>query len=210
MVARGYRVVGCSRQPAGWHLDGYAHIQADVSQEAQVTELLHFVRRAYSRLDVLVNNAGVASMNHTLLIPAATADHILAVNVLGTFLVSRESAKLMKRRNWGRIVNLTSVAVPMQIEGESLYAASKSAVETFTRVLARELADYGITVNAVGPSPVDTDLIRNVPPDRIARLIGRLAIKRKGTPQDVMNVIDFFTRKESDYITGQVIYLGGA
>jgi 3-oxoacyl-[acyl-carrier protein] reductase len=210
LVARGYRVVGCSRQPADWSLDRYEHVQADVSDEPQVLAVMRHIRRAHGRLDVTVNNAGIASMNHSLLIPLQTVDRILGVNVRGTFLVSRESAKLMQRRKWGRIVNISTVAVPMRIEGESIYAASKSAVETLTRVLAKEFSPLGITVNAVGATPIDTDLIRNVPGEKIQRLLEQLAIKRKGKPEDVTNVIDFFIQPQSDYITGQVIYLGGA
>ena len=107
------------------------------------------------------------------------------------------------------LVNVSTIAVPMQLEGESLYAASKGAVETFTRVFAREVADFGITCNIVGPTPIETDLIRNVPKDKIGGILQRLAIKRLGRFEDVANVIDFFIRPESDYVTGQVIYLGG-
>ena len=126
LVAAGYRVVGCSRQPADWKLEGYAHFQADVSDESQVKALLANIRRDYKRLDVTFNNAGVASMNHSLLMPAATLDRIMSVNVRGTFLVSRESAKLMRQKRWGRIVNLSTVAVPLSLEGEAAYVASKS------------------------------------------------------------------------------------
>jgi 3-oxoacyl-[acyl-carrier protein] reductase len=210
LAAKGYRVVGCSRHPAGWTAEGYEHIEADISQERCILDLLGHIRARYGRLDVAVNNAGIASMNHSLLVPADTVDRVLGLNVRGVFLVCRESAKLMRKRGWGRIVNLTTVAVPLRLEGEALYAASKSAVETLTRILAREFAAFGITVNAVGPSPVDTDLIRNVPEDRIAQLVQRLAIKRKGTPEDVFNVIDFFIRPESAAVTGQIVYLGGA
>ena len=149
-------------------------------------------------------------MNHSLLVPFATVERLVKVNFSGSFLVAREGAKLMRKARFGRIVNLTTIAVPLRVEGESVYAASKAAVETMTRIMAFELAEFGITVNAVGPSPVDTDMIRGVPQEAMNRLLGRLAIKRKGTPEDVMNVIEFCIRPESSYVTGQIIYLGGA
>ena len=210
LLARGYQVVGCSREPADWECEGYWHLCADVSDEQQVQRLMSQIRQRFGRLDITINNAGVASMNHALLIPAATVNQVMEINVRGTFLVSRESARLMRKHQYGRIVNLTTVAVPLSLEGESIYVASKSAVEALTRVMSRELAPFGITVNAVGPTPVETDLIRNVPRDKIEEIVHRLAIKRLGQPADVFNVVEFFIRPESDYITGQIIYLGGA
>ncbi len=210
LVAAGYRVVGCSRQPADWKLEGYAHFQADVSDESQVKALLANIRRDYKRLDVTFNNAGVASMNHSLLMPAATLDRIMSVNVRGTFLVSRESAKLMRQKRWGRIVNLSTVAVPLSLEGEAAYVASKSAVEGLTRVMSREFAELGITVNAIGPGPIETELIRNVPKEAIESLLSRLPIHRMCRAEDVFHVLQFLIDRKSDSITGQVIYLGGA
>lgn len=210
LLDRGYQVVGCSREPADWERAGYWHLCADVSDEQQVQRLMSQIRQRFGRLDITINNAGVASMNHALLIPAATVNQVMEINVRGAFLVSRESARLMRKHQYGRIVNLTTVAVPLSLEGESIYVASKSAVEALTRVMSRELAPFGITVNAVGPTPVETDLIRNVPRDKIEEIVNRLAIKRLGQPADVFNVVEFFIRPESDYITGQIIYLGGA
>jgi len=210
LVAVGYHVVGCSRQPADWALEGYSHLEADVADEAQVKALLTSIRRKYKRLDVTFNNAGVASMNHSLLMPAATLERIMSINVRGTFLVSRESAKLMRQRKWGRIVNLSTVAVPLRLEGEAAYVASKSAVEGLTRVMSRELVDLGITVNAIGPGPIETDLIRSVPKAAMQSLFSRLPIHSMGKPEDVFHVLQFLIDRKSDCITGQVIYLGGA
>ena len=161
------------------------------------------------RLDVLVNNAGVASMNHILLTPTSAVDKIMGTNFKGTFLLCREAAKLMRKHRFGRIINIGTVAVPLRLEGEAIYAASKSAVQTLTQILAKELADFGITCNMVQPTPIVTDLIRNVPKEKIERIISQLAIKRLGRFEDVANVIDFFIKPESEYITGQVINLGG-
>ena len=208
-VNRGALVEGCSRGAPEWELEHYTHHRLDVVDEGQVKGLLSSIKKRHGRLDILINNAGIASMNHILLTPADTVDRIMATNFRGTFLLCREAAKLMRRRRYGRIVNLSTVAVPMQLEGEAIYAASKNAVVTFSRVLARELAEFGITCNVVGPTPIETDLIRSVPKEKIDSIIDRLAIKRLGSFKDVANVIDFFVRPESEYITGQVIYLGG-
>jgi len=202
-------VEGCSRRPADWMLPDYTHHVADVTDEPQVKAMFSSIRRRHRRLDITINNAGIAMMNHLVLTPLEAAKQVLEVNLAGTFLVSRESAKLMKRRGFGRIVNFTTIAVPLALEGEAIYAASKSAVETFTRIAARELADFGITCNAVGPAPTDTDLIKNIAPEKLEALLGRLAIKRLVSFEDIANVIDFFARPESSAVTGQVVYLGG-
>jgi len=208
-LERGHRVVGCSRGESDLEHDSYLHECLDVRDEPAVKALFSRVRKELGRLDNLVNNAGIASMNHSLLTPVATVEKVLATNTTATFLFSREAAKLMQRNRSGRIVNFTTVAVRLHLEGEAAYVASKAAVQALTEVMARELAELGITVNAVGPTPVETDLIKNVPSDKIEALLQRQAIPRFGTPEDVANVVDFFLDPASDFITGQVLFLGG-
>ncbi|EKT4474440.1 SDR family oxidoreductase [Pseudomonas alloputida] len=208
-VARGHQVVGCSRSDIDWELPGYRHFVADVIDEATAKTIFSHIRRDYGRLDNLINNAGIASMNHTMLTPLATVEQILDTNVVGSFLFAREAAKLMSTRKYGRIVNFTTVATPLKLEGEAIYAASKAAVKSLTEVMARELAAFGITVNAVGPTPIETDLIRSVPQDKMQRLLARQAIARFGEMADVANVVDFFISEHSGFVTGQNIYLGG-
>lgn len=208
-VRQGHFVVGCSRGEIDWTLDGYRHYACDVTDESAVRKMFSDTRKTYGRLDNLINNAGIASMNHTLLTPLATVNNILNTNVVGTFLFCREAARLMQKNQYGRIVNFSTVATPLKLEGEAIYAASKAAIVSLTEVMAREFADFGITVNAVGPTPVMTDLIRSVPKEKMDRLIARQAIPRFGTFEDIANVIDFYLRKESDFITGQNLFLGG-
>src|SRR5688572_28018993 len=191
-LERGHRVVGCSRQPADLTHERYRHFPLDVADEAAVVKMCGDIRREHGGLTHLINNAGVAAMNHSLLTPAATIRRVLETNVTGTFTLAREAAKLMQKARYGRIVNFSTIAVALDLEGEAVYVASKAAVEALTRVMAREFAAFGVTVNAVGPVPIETDLIRAVPRDKIDRLIERQAIKRLGTFEDVSNVVDFF------------------
>ena len=156
-VKQGFLVEGCSRGDPGFELEGYRHHRVDVTDEGQVADMLSSIQSRHGRLDAAVNNAGAASMNHLLLTPGASVDRIMSLNVKGTFLVSRESAKLMKRRKYGRIVNLGSVAAPLALEGEAVYAASKGAVVTLTRVMARELGGFGINLVARGADPAKVD-----------------------------------------------------
>lgn len=208
-LAAGHTVVGCSRGESVLDDPNYSHSAIDVGSDSDVTRVFADVRKRFGGVDHVINNAGIASMNHALLTPGRTVEAVLQTNVAGTFLVSREAAKLMQRRKWGRIVNVVSVAVPLQLEGESIYAASKAAVVSLTSILARELAPLHITVNAVGPTAIETDLIRGVPRERLDALLARQAIHRFAELSDVANVIDFFLRRESGMVTGQTIYLGG-
>lgn len=206
---QGYRVIGCSRSAHSLPASAFQHFQLDVTDETAVKVMFKQVRQAYGKIDILINNAGIAAMNHSLTMPLASVKAIFETNVYGPFLFSREAAKLMRKAGRGRIVNFTSVAVPLRLAGEAAYAASKAAIICLTEIMAHELAGYGITVNAIGPTPVKTDLIKGIPKEKIEALISRQAIQRLGTFADIANVIEFFIRNESDFVTGQTVFLGG-
>jgi 3-oxoacyl-[acyl-carrier protein] reductase len=208
-LEKGWRVAGCSRGPATIEHDAYTHTSLDVGDEQAVTAMVRACGREFGRLDALLNNAGIASMNAALLTPGSTLEKVFRTNCFGAFYFAREAAKLMIRRKAGRIVFFTTVARPLRLEGEIAYASSKAAVESLAQILSRELAPSGVTVNAVGPTPIQTDLIRGVSDDAIQRLLERQAIPRLGEFADVANVVDFFLRPESNFVTGQVVYLGG-
>lgn len=205
----GYIVCGCSRGDATIEHDNYRHFSLDVTDEKLVVKMIRSVKKEFKRIDILLNNAGIASMNHFLTTPFETAQKIINTNFLGSFLFMREVGKLMMRQKKGRIVNFSTVAAAFNLEGEAIYASSKSAVETLTKTMSNELAELGITVNAIAPTPIETDLIKAVPKDKIEDLLNKQAIKRFGTIEDVKNVIDFYISDQSEFVTGQVIYLGG-
>ena len=202
-------VYGCSRRICDIDHPNYHHTRLDVSDEADVVAFVRNVYKNHKRIDVLINNAGCASMNHFLLTPYDTAKKVFDTNFFGTFLMCREVAKFMVKVKSGRIVNYSTVAVALNLHGELVYSASKAAIEQLTRVLADEIGESGVTVNAVGPTPIDTDLIKNVPEKKLQDLLSHQCIKRFGQFEDVKNVIDFFLKPESNFITAQTIYLGG-
>lgn len=202
-------VYGCSRRICDIEHPNYHHTRLDVSDEAEVVGFVRNVYKNHKHIDVLINNAGCASMNHFLLTPYDTAKKVFNTNFFGTFLMCREVAKYMVKNKSGRIVNYSTVAVALNLHGELVYSASKAAIEQLTRVLADEIGESGITVNAVGPTPIDTDLIKNVPENKLQDLLSHQCIKRFGQFEDVKNVIDFFLKPESNFITAQTIYLGG-
>ena len=208
-LGKGDIVVGCSRGESSIQHKNYRHFCLDVSDEKAVVNMIRKTKKEFGKIDVLLNNAGIASMNHIMITPYKTVQNIINTNLFGSFLFLREVSKVMSKTKSGRIVNFATVATPLRLEGEAIYAASKAAIVNLTEIAARELADFNITVNAVGPTPVPTDLIKNVPKDKMDALLNRQAIKRFGEFKDVVNVVDFFVDERSDFITGQVIYLGG-
>ncbi|MDN5078310.1 SDR family NAD(P)-dependent oxidoreductase [Aliarcobacter butzleri] len=208
-LSKNYIVVGCSRTKSLINNRDYRHFELDVCDEKAVVDMIRSVKKEFGKIDILLNNAGIASMNHFITTSFQSVQNIFTTNFFGTFLFSREVSKIMMKQKFGRVVNYTTVATPLRLEGEAIYAASKAAIENFTQTIAKEVAPYGITVNAIGPSPIQTDLIKAVPKDKIAELLNKQAIKRFGTFEDIINVIEFFCDEKSSFITGQIIYLGG-
>jgi 3-oxoacyl-[acyl-carrier protein] reductase len=208
-LAAGEEVIGCGRSPSSIEHPRYTHRLVDVTEPDATDEFFAELGSRPGKFNALINNAGIASMNALALTPLETARRIMDTNVLGPFSFTRAAVRVLRGAESARIINFTSVAVPLCLEGEAIYAASKSAVETFTRISARELAPFGITCNAVGPSPIKTSLLAGVPERKLQALIDAQPIRRWAVPEDVVNVVDFFLRPESSMVTGQVIYLGG-
>ena len=209
-LQRGDEVIGCARSESTLQDPKYQHFRVDLSQAGEVAEMMSAVRRQQRSLDVLINNAAVASMGPVALQPPSTARTMLELNFGAVVHVTHDAVRLLRSGTCPRIINLSSVAVPFRLEGEAVYSATKAAVEQWTRVLAKEIGPLGITVNAIGPAPIDTDLVRGISQEKLDALIARQSIPRWATIADVIHAIEFFLDPNSDMITGQVLYLGGA
>lgn len=207
LLERGFRVLGCGRKEGGLAHQNYHHHRFNLACEQEVNEFFGQARTTFPELYGLVQCAAVASMNHLITTPVESIEGMLRVNVEALFLICRESAKWMQGR--GRIVHLSSAALVRNLEGEGGYLASKAAVETLSRVYAKELAPLGITVNCIAPSVFEGGLVSGVPAAKLKALLALQAFPRECTAADIANALDFFLDEKSDMITGQVLSLGG-
>jgi 3-oxoacyl-[acyl-carrier protein] reductase len=207
---KGFLIIGCSRNNLDFELNNYQHYCLDVSDEISVKKMFNEVRNKYGRLDVLINNAGVNyALSPILLVPFESALETIKINVLGTFLFMREAIKIMKKNSFGRIINFGSMAIKHEVKGEAIYTASKAAIISLTRVVAKEIYGYGITCNVLSPSAIDTDLMKNIDRDALLDILARNAIPNEGILQDISNLIDHLIKSDSAAITGQTVWLGG-
>jgi len=206
LLADGWIVHGFARGAQTITHERFRTHAVDVTDESAVRAAVATIAES-GRIDLLINNAGAASMNALLLTPGAIAESLMRVNYLGTFHCLQAVGKVMVRQRAGRIVNVTTVAVPLSLEGEAAYVASKAAVEALTKVAAKELAASGIIVSAVGFGPIDTVLTRAVPKAALAKINDAIG-RPQGTTMD--QAVDFFMSRLSapDLKSGSVEYFG--
>ena len=184
-------------------------IQADVRNEDDAKKVMSEIKKEYGRLDILVNNAGIMKNNLLLMTKTDEFDLLVATNCKGPFLFSRAAAKLMLKQKSGRIINISSVVGVYGSKGQSVYSATKSFVIGFTKSLAKELGPLGITVNAIAPGFIDTDLIQDVKPEIRDDLLSHIALGRIGTPDDVAKGVIFLASDLGSYVNGQVLGIDG-
>lgn len=163
----------------------------------------------HGRIDGLVNNAGVTADNLLLRMKEAEWDRVMNVNLKGAFNCARAAARYMVKARAGRIVNLTSVVAVTGNPGQSNYAASKAGIIGFTRALSQELASRTITVNAVAPGFIDTEMTAGLPGKVREELLSRVPLGRLGTVEEVASIVSFLLSGDAGYITGQVIHVNG-
>jgi 3-oxoacyl-[acyl-carrier protein] reductase len=205
----GATVIGVARGPANCEHERYCHHPADIADPAEVQKLFAALRTTVKTIDIVVNNAAVLTSQYAMIMPAGAAQAMVNLNLLAPFLVAREAAKLMRKAKAGRIINISSMAVSLEPEGDSVYAACKAGLTTLSNILAKEFASFNVTCNTLGITAIETDMLKQLPRDKIDAVVARLPIPRYATADDIVNVIDFFASERSGYVTAQTIYLGG-
>lgn len=205
----GKEVLGISRN-APIPPVSFRHMQADVSSASELKFIAKSLRDERLQVDALICAAGVASMNLALLTPEHEVRRIIDVNLIGTILCNQIFSPLMVRRKSGRIINFSTIAVPLGLTGESVYVASKAGIEAFSRILARELAPHNINVNCIAPGPIKTDLIVGISSEQIHAIVERQVIKKEFSVEDVSDLVEAMLSPGFNAISGQTLSVGGS
>lgn len=209
LLGQGATVIGFARGESALSHPHYHHFQVDLTQPKEIENTFVSLRRDFPALHILVNNAAALTSQYALIMASGAAEEMVDTNLLAPFVVSREAVKLMRKGKWGRIINISSMAVSLEPAGDAMYAATKAGLGVMGNVMAKEFAPMGITVNTLAVTAIETDMLRKLPQDKIQAIIDHLPIPRFAQVDDILNVLDFFTSERSAYITAQTLHLGG-
>lgn len=186
-----------------------AAFQADVSDIKQAEALVKFAVETFGDLNILINNAGITRDQLIMMMPEADWDAVIDTNLKSTFNCSKAAVRHMLRKRYGRIVSIASVAGQMGNPGQTNYSASKAGQIGFTKALAREIAARNITVNAVAPGFVDTEILDAMSPETLELALKMVPLARKGQPEEIAYAVAFLASDQAAYITGQVLGVDG-
>lgn len=191
-------------------LGGEAVLQkADVSDSTAVKTMFNEIKSRWGKIDILVNNAGITRDTFLLRMPDNDWDAVINTNLRGTYLCTKMALRSMIEQSWGRIINITSLAGLLGNAGQSNYSAAKAGIIAFTKSVAREVGPLNITVNAVAPGFILTDMTDKLPQETRDFILTRIPLKRFGTPEDIANLVAFLASEQASYITAQVIGVDG-
>ena len=208
-LEQGASVVGFAKGTSTIEHAAYHHVQVDLADAVAIGPAFASLRQSATTIDIVINNAAVLTSQYAMIMPPGAAQAMVNVNLLAPFLVSREAAKMMRKTKWGRIINIGSMAASLEPIGDSMYAATKAGLSTLTNVMAKEFGSMNVTCNTLAITAIDTDMLSQVPRDKVEAIIAGLPIPRFANPDDILNIIDFFASERSSYITAQTIFMGG-
>lgn len=201
------KVIGISRKMGHYGIN-YSHIPHDISEPKGFDWVFEQIKKqSTDGLDILINNAAVLTSQYAMRMKTNDAIDMVNTDLLAPFLITKRASKLMI--HGGRVVNISSMSVPLEPMGDSVYAACKAGLEKMGNIMAKELAGFKVTVNTLGISAIETDMLKQLNKEKVDKVVANLPIPRYAKIEDITNVIDFFCSSKSNYITAQTIYLGG-
>lgn len=206
LLSTGVEVFGLARNITNLP---FASMNCDVSSHDEVKRVVQVLKRDGKKISGLINAAGIASMNLAVMTPPLTAEKIIKTNLLGTIYCCQLFSPLIFRHKSGSIINFSTIAVALGLKGESIYVASKAGVEGFTRVFAREMASFNVSVNCIAPGPIDTGLLAGVTPEQISEIVSQQIVQRQFTPDAVCDVVEMLLDPRSQALSGQIFHVGG-
>ncbi|MGN0471716.1 MAG: SDR family NAD(P)-dependent oxidoreductase [Lachnospiraceae bacterium] len=184
-------------------------VKADVADADQVKEMIRVITKTYGQIDVLVNNAGIVRDEFLLMLNKENLDQCFELNVKGYFFCAQQAVLKMFRKKSGVIINMSSVSSMVAIPGQTVYSATKGAVNSMTQTMAKELAPYGIRVNAVAPGFVQTEMVDQLPPEKKEEYLKVVPMGRFADVKEIADLVSFLCSDASSYMTGQVLVLDG-
>tara|TARA_B100000886_G_scaffold339163_1_gene303808 strand:- start:1786 stop:2460 length:675 start_codon:yes stop_codon:yes gene_type:complete len=205
LIKKGEKIITLSRSKAEFEY----HLTCDVTDYNSLKKIYKYLNQNYKNIEAIINCAGIASMNLAVTTPSHITEKIIKTNLIGTIYTNQIFAPLLIKNKYGRIINFSTIAVPLGLQGESIYVASKAGVEAFSKVFAKEMAPFNITVNCIAPGPIRTNLLRGIDEKKIKNILNRQIIKKELQAKDVYDLVEIIINKNASNITGQVFNLGG-
>ena len=206
LIERGEEVIGLARNTSGLKINA---IECDVSDYASVKNASKEVKRMKKPVKAFINAAGVASMNMAVTTDESTVQKLIQTNLVGTIYCCQLFAPIMLRQKQGSFINFSTIAVALALKGESVYAASKAGVESFSRTFAREMADFNVRVNCIAPGPIRTDLLRGITDAQIEKITSQQVIQKQFQKSDVCDLVELLIDQKAASLSGQVLNVGG-
>jgi len=209
---KGYKVLGTSTTNEGVSSlkeNGIHGLQLDLNDKKSVESFNGLLIQEHPDIAVLVNNAGITRDNIVLRMSEEEWMDVLNVNLNGAFKVTKTVLKFMLKKRWGRILNITSTSASTGNRGQANYAAAKAGIEAFSKSLAKEVGSRGITVNAIAPGYIQTDMTKVISENVKEEILSQIPLSRFGKPEEISQLVDFLISDEASYITGQTIHING-